>query len=379
MAKRGCEWLLWLILLVAGASAHQIAITDINAAAVSHRIVLLSLLLCRTTHAAAPRRGFEGPLLLVVTWSAGAGATTPISGGCNMVGTCDLARNEWFLNEAGATVTYGHIAVWDMSQVTSTFKMFYNKGTFNADLSAWDTSSVTTMYQMFYKVSMFNSDLNAWDTASVTMMAHMLSSIYHPGSVFNSELNAWDTASVTNMYAMFCYAVRFNGEVNAWDTASVTTMGFMIQLASAFNGELNAWDTASVSDMVYMFYSASVFNRDISAWNVGSVTDMSSIFDGAANLTDCYKSRIYDSWITGQGSDLAGVPGVWTDLSCISPPASPPVPPPLPPPPFVPLTTVAEEGDLTSALIDECVDDPSLDQSGRSRPGSSLGDTHRMH
>jgi len=38
---------------------------------------------------------------------------------------------------------------WDVSLVTRHEQLFYNKGSFNADISRWDTSSVTTMYRMF--------------------------------------------------------------------------------------------------------------------------------------------------------------------------------------------------------------------------------------
>ena len=38
---------------------------------------------------------------------------------------------------------------WDVSLVTSMSELFYNKGSFNADISRWDTSSVTNMYRMF--------------------------------------------------------------------------------------------------------------------------------------------------------------------------------------------------------------------------------------
>ena len=34
---------------------------------------------------------------------------------------------------------------WDVSLVTSMSELFYDKGSFNADISRWDTSSVTTM------------------------------------------------------------------------------------------------------------------------------------------------------------------------------------------------------------------------------------------
>ena len=62
---------------------------------------------------------------------------------------------------------------WDVSLVTSMSELFYNKGSFNADISRWDTSSVTTMYRMFRGARAFNQDIGAWDTSSVTTMNEM--------------------------------------------------------------------------------------------------------------------------------------------------------------------------------------------------------------
>ena len=50
--------------------------------------------------------------------------------------------------DCGAAGTV-EMADWDVSLVTSMSELFYNKGSFNADISRWDTSSVTTMYRMF--------------------------------------------------------------------------------------------------------------------------------------------------------------------------------------------------------------------------------------
>ena len=41
--------------------------------------------------------------------------------------------------------TYGPFKDWDMSEVTNMHALFFQKRTFNADLSSWDVSRVTTM------------------------------------------------------------------------------------------------------------------------------------------------------------------------------------------------------------------------------------------
>ena len=43
-------------------------------------------------------------------------------------------------------VTYGPIEDWNVASVTSLKRVFYHKGSFNADLSKWNTAAVTTMY-----------------------------------------------------------------------------------------------------------------------------------------------------------------------------------------------------------------------------------------
>ena len=62
----------------------------------------------------------------------------------------DLSELKSAINtyQDAATISkYGPIDNWDVSRVTSLASAFYNKGTFNADLSKWDVSRVTNMYK----------------------------------------------------------------------------------------------------------------------------------------------------------------------------------------------------------------------------------------
>ena len=76
---------------------------------------------------------------------------------------------------------------WDVSQVTSMSELFYNKGSFNADISRWDTSSVTNMGWMFRGARAFNQDIGAWDTSSVTTMQEM----FRDADAFDQDIVMW--------------------------------------------------------------------------------------------------------------------------------------------------------------------------------------------
>ena len=56
--------------------------------------------------------------------------------------------------ENGCGNYQGTITAWDVTRVTDMEFLFYEKRSFNADISSWDTSQVTTMYGMW--VSLFH-------------------------------------------------------------------------------------------------------------------------------------------------------------------------------------------------------------------------------
>ena len=76
-----------------------------------------------------------------------------------------------------ATKKIGTMPDWDVSRVKDMGgginKNFYNKGTFNGDISRWNTSIVTNMNNMFRGASSFNQPIGSWDTSSVTNMQSM--------------------------------------------------------------------------------------------------------------------------------------------------------------------------------------------------------------
>jgi surface protein len=64
-------------------------------------------------------------------------------------GTLRRAVSDWIAGGASKSTvvaTYGPIEDWDVSEVTNMKYVFYNFGSFNADLSKWITGAVTTMY-----------------------------------------------------------------------------------------------------------------------------------------------------------------------------------------------------------------------------------------
>lgn len=192
------------------------------------------------------------------------------------------AAKAWCNDSATATVIYGPIGEWDVSEIKDMGDLFYASNVpgaekFNDDISSWKTGSVTNMHGMFQGASSFNQPL-PWDTASVTDMYRM----FHTATKFNQPL-PWDTSSVTNMHHMFYQALAFNHPLN-WDVSSVETMDSMFHSASSFNQPIASWDVASTWTMDYMFYNATAFNQPVNSWDVSSLATAYNMFRDAKSF-----------------------------------------------------------------------------------------------
>ena len=242
-----------------------------------------------------------------------------------IISRLQTAVDLWVSNRNSAISTYGQINTWCTGAITDMSELFYNKTTFNDDISNWDVSSVTNMYRMFENTA-FNQDISYWNVSSVTNM----SSMFERASAFNQDISSWDVRNVTNMREMFWEATAFNQPIEAWDVSSVTQMNTMFgssafnqplnnwdvsgvtgmsgmfQNTTAFNQPLNSWDVSGATSMNNMFWDATAFNQDIGSWDVSSVTFMQRVFDGATAFDNGGATSI-GTWDTSSVTDMAAI------------------------------------------------------------------------
>ena len=124
----------------------------------------------------------------------------------------------WINNESKAKTKYGHISLWDTSNVTNMSSLFWWDSNFNEDIGNWDTSNVKTMGNMFLGAKEFNEDIGGWNTSKVTSMSCM----FLGATKFNQDIGGWNTSNVTYMRFMFSDATKFNKDyIINWDVSKV--------------------------------------------------------------------------------------------------------------------------------------------------------------
>ena len=170
------------------------------------------------------------------------------------------------------------------SGITDMSNLFFNKRTFNGNISHWDTSSVTDMTFIFAGDRDFNQDIGLWDTSNVTVMASMFNNSIIQGAVFNQDIGGWDVSKVSDMGGMFLGLRDFNQDIGNWDVSKVTDMQGMFNSATAFNQDIGGWDVSKVASMKDMFVGTIAFNQNIGDWDVSKVTNMNSMFFGATDF-----------------------------------------------------------------------------------------------
>ena len=146
--------------------------------------------------------------------------------------------------------------------------------------------------------------ISMWNTSNITDM----SNLFQDKTTFNDNINDWNVSNVTNMSGMFSSANDFNQPLYKWNTSNVTNMSRMFRYATNFNQDISSWNVSNVTDMNGMFENATSFNQNISSWDVSNVTDFNNMFLNTASLSDNNKLAIHDSFSTNSAWNYN-----WTD------------------------------------------------------------------
>lgn len=186
------------------------------------------------------------------------------------------AVNLWCSNSHDeAQKKYGHISLWNVSNITDMSKLFEMKELdVDDDISKWNVSNVTNMSSMFFW-STIHCPLDSWDVSSVKDMSAMFRR-----SNFNRSIQSWNVRNVTTMELMFAETSHFNQPLNNWIISSLTNMEEMFSAAEEFNQPLDRWNVSHVTNLRYTFKS-SPFNKSLTNWDL-STKDIFGMF------LDCY-------------------------------------------------------------------------------------------
>ena len=150
-----------------------------------------------------------------------------VSGGSDDRSTgLQMVVDEWINPDTRSSVElkYGPIADWDTSGVVNMAQLFFNKATFNADISKWDVSNVVGMelstfsiqdliflffpfHFKFFTIRLspfLTSPLFAPLSLSLSLSSFLFffdSAAFASAEAFNSDVSKWDVSKVTNMFA----------------------------------------------------------------------------------------------------------------------------------------------------------------------------------
>jgi surface protein len=138
------------------------------------------------------RIAFLVVLAIVAVLASACTTTTTANTDCTALVDSNIqtAVDAWVSDQVAAEVTYGHISDWFTGDVTSMAQLFWNKASFNEDITGWDTSSVTTMLYMFMGASAFNQAIGAWDVSRVSVTDAM-DYMFFNANAFSQDLSAW--------------------------------------------------------------------------------------------------------------------------------------------------------------------------------------------
>ena len=113
--------------------------------------------------------GVKGVAIPDCTYAAFGGPSC-YSASCYNVRTCGIRQAVDTFDSVATIAKYGMVQDWDVSLVTDMSRVFFNKGTFNEDISKWEVGRVTNMAVSTYSESLPRSKLGSFLFASLLIL-----------------------------------------------------------------------------------------------------------------------------------------------------------------------------------------------------------------
>ena len=182
--------------------------------------------------------------------------------------------------------------------------VFYDTGTFNADISGWQVSSTCDFTNMFENAEAFcpaagfgcaggwaNTAITQADIPSCTVDFTCSDNKLRSLSIRDAISQLYSISTSAAADAARNVITSTYGVIANWDTSRVTNMENLFKslpntLFPTWNADLSNWDTSRVITMKNMFSptvgsaasanALSAFNSVLTAWNVGNVLNMES-------------------------------------------------------------------------------------------------------
>jgi surface protein len=120
------------------------------------------------------------------------------------------------INECGDKVDLNKI---DVSCVNDFKDVFYDKRTFDGDVSEWDVLNGLNFVHMFYGCDLFNCDLSKWNVSN----GKEFSGMFYKCGKFNADLSEWDVSNGIYFSYMFYRARLFNADLSNWNVLNAKT------------------------------------------------------------------------------------------------------------------------------------------------------------
>ena len=168
----------------------------------------------------------------------------------------------YYWNKSVALDKYGHIAYWNVSNISNFSDLFMGYENFDENINSWNMSSAKTTKNMFKGATKFNQPLDKWDMSNVTDMAGM----FQDTERFNQPINGWNTSKCTTIMDMFKNARDFNQPLDKWNTSKVINMDKVFYNTEKFDQDISSWDVGNVKTMIQIFAHSKSFDQDLSKW-----------------------------------------------------------------------------------------------------------------